>query len=81
LSNCEKVIRISSRSGTQVGSTQLVNSGQGTHPFWIQRHVVIAQALVGSSLGFGFWNYPAGGSPTATVANNGYAAAAVSLAN
>jgi hypothetical protein len=62
---------ISGRSGTKVGTTSL-NGATGLGQYWIQGAKVIGPNSGGSRKGtVGFWNYPAGGSPTKTITGLG----------
>ncbi len=69
---------ISGSSGTEVGATPLDGSSFAVQ-FWIAGSTVVAPNANGGSVGF--WNYPAGGTPTQTIGGLGQPwGATVSLA-
>lgn len=68
---------ISGSSGTQVGSTKL-DSAKGVAQFWIAGARVVGPDFEKDDVGF--WGYPAGGSPTKTIARVYGYGAAVSVA-
>lgn len=71
---------VSGKSGTEVGSTPLGGSTYVTQ-FWIQPPNVIGPNTYSSGGDVLFWKYPAGGSPTKTIAGlSKPAGATVSLA-
>lgn len=71
---------IRGKSGTEVGSTPLTGSSYVTQ-FWIQPPNVIGPNIYSSGGNVLFWKYPAGGSPTKTIAGLSLpAGATVSLA-